>query len=70
MEGAIKIYKLDCALPMPDLNIYGHCNSENYSKMPDIRFFIPKIDLTLPFHPLDDIRFEPEEHTYLGPLNV
>ncbi len=37
--------------------------------MPDIRFFVPKIDLTLEFHPLDDIRFAPTEVNYIGPLD-
>jgi hypothetical protein len=39
-------------------------------KIPEIRFFAPKINLVLPFHPLDDIRFAPTEHTYTGPLEA
>lgn len=69
-EGAIKFFKTDCSLRMPDFDSHGQCSKENWPKMPSLVFFVPDHDPSLAMHPLDDIRFAPREAHYTGVLSV
>ena len=68
MGGHLHMFKLDCANNMPDLKT--HCDPQYYPRLPDVTLLVPEFRPEKPYHPLDDIRFQPKESAYIDQLDT